>query len=162
MRTGRPRIDLSAYTHLFGVVPDREIAKLAGCTDQTVRNHRARYPNQSTPHAPPGRPTLDLSRYTHLMGVLSDSEIAKVAGCHRRTIYRHRRSLGIPSIRLLSPFRRLRWAFGRLPDIIIARLARLPRKKWGNATAYAIAVGCPTRRLKGWPGFTFRRSREAL
>ena len=157
MRTGRPRIDLSAYAHLVGVLPDSEVARMAGCTRQTVRNHRIR-PSSGMPttRAP------NLPKYRHLMGVVPDSEVARMAGCHLRTVWKYRHSLGIPSTRLLSPFRRFRWAFGRIPDVVISRLARLPRAQWSHSTSYARASGYPTRRIKGWPGFTFRRSREAI
>src|SRR5581483_9764527 len=76
----------------LGKRPDREIAKLAGCSIESVRRERAR--RKIGPH----RPTLRWTdKLVALLGKRPDAEVARIAGCSINAVEIERCRLGIPA-----------------------------------------------------------------
>lgn len=88
-----PRTWLLSARHLFGKVPDHEIARSLGVERTIVSKARRRLgiPFVRNDHQP-GRP---LTRVQPLLGKLSDREIARQMEIHFKTTGEARRALGI-------------------------------------------------------------------
>ena len=81
------------YRHLFGLVPDAEIAAMCGLSAVRVKVirqesgvRRSRAPSKVEP-------------YRHLLGTMTDGDIAAMIGCSERTVAGYRRRRGIVAYR---------------------------------------------------------------
>ncbi|MBN1336433.1 MAG: hypothetical protein JXB39_10775 [Deltaproteobacteria bacterium] len=101
---------LDAYVDKIGMVPDAEVAALAGVTRDAVRKWRERHgvplptvapePSRTAKH--PAEPvkakerTSTLDAFADKIGVLQDAEVAAMAGVARSTVVFYRKTRGIP------------------------------------------------------------------
>lgn len=76
-------------TELLGKIPDREVARISGCSLTTVRDRRNEL---GIPAAKPSR--IEIPR--EWLGVLPDREIARRVKCNYKTVSLRRKELGIP------------------------------------------------------------------
>jgi hypothetical protein len=116
-RNRRPS-KLDPYLDKVGVIPDREIAEIAGVTSENVRAYRKRRgipagwrgetadqvskpgkptkrPRKSAKSAKPRKSKLD--PYMDKVGVLPDAEVAAVAGVSAENVRAYRKRRGIPA-----------------------------------------------------------------
>lgn len=92
-RDGLGMIAWGKVEHLLGVIPDRTIAGLLGCSRRSVERQREKY------NIPPALKakiiTVDWERWDGLLGTMSDRSMAEKIGCPHVQVYRRRNQLGI-------------------------------------------------------------------
>ena len=97
---------IGPYAHLVGKRPDREVAELAGVTQEAVRMYRRRRrirmqgPGEVGPEAlarPPRKRRTRLAPYADLLGRLPDAEVAARAGVTAENVRSYRRRHNIPA-----------------------------------------------------------------
>ena len=102
-----PPPTLTAWLDQLGQRPDREIARLSGCSQSQVR--RERMERGIPAFVPPRRlpaTTFHGSRidpWLPMLGRLSDGEVARLAGCSGAAVSLYRRRRGIPAAREGGP-----------------------------------------------------------
>ncbi len=88
MRMGRPS-KLDRYKDKLGVLPDEEVAELAGVSMKTVFDYRGRLGLQRVPLKKKiYRRRID--PYIHMLGTVPDDEIAKLSGLSVSTVRKYR------------------------------------------------------------------------
>ena len=85
---------LDKFRDKIGVLTDREVATLAGCTPENVGIYRKKY-NIRRPYGQKGGYTDHVHALREKLGVLSDQEVAEIVGCHRKVVALVREELGI-------------------------------------------------------------------
>jgi hypothetical protein len=128
-RHGKGVTDWSVWDARLGTLPDNKLAKLAGCSEDTLINRRRRLGIQ-----PFTQRDIDWAKWDAELGRATDQDIAQKIGCTVKTVERRRGKLGIASYR--DSGRR-----GRIPD-------KIQWAKWdeelGRAPEWEVAkrIGC--------------------
>lgn len=78
-----PKINWAAYANLLGTMPDKKLAELIGCAENTVWKRR-----RDAGIAPFGgeKKAVPWDDISHLFGKISDAEIASLVGCSQSAI----------------------------------------------------------------------------
>ena len=149
---------LKKHRHLIGVTPDRELARIIGCSRATIWKYRQEHGIEAVPRQFPQSRRKDLSGVKHLIGVATDREVAKAAGCCTIVVRKYRQKHGIPTSKgIPSPFRRLKWAFGRIPDVTLARIVGYRGRDTTRAIHFSNSNRLPRLKIKDWAGVIFPR-----
>jgi len=130
---GMAKSKLDPFVHLLGVTPDADIARLAGCSRERVR--QVRY----VKGIPLGKvrgwhnllPQAAYDAVADLAGTLSDLEVAQRAGCSATIVQKYRRKHGIPRFPHHNP------AKTKFSDEHVALMGTMPDK----ALAKLMGVG---------------------
>lgn len=154
---------LDPFIHLLGTTPDADVARLAGCSRERVRQVRGIH-NILLPPENRGKHNLlapaVYEALARLAGTLTDAETARQAGCSERLVGNYRRQHGIkahPASYQRFPFTPEHLALmGVLSDRLVAEQAGCGlmtvfhyRKKHGIAQAYDGRRERKRKRLEG-------------
>lgn len=131
-----PKIDFDKYVNLLGTMPDKKLAELIGCAENTVWKRR-----RDAEIAPFGgeKKAVPWDDISHLIGKISDAEIASLVGCSQSAISMYKAKLNkISRKKSKNTLKENINLLGTMPDSAIAdkcgcteSLVALYRKKLG-------------------------------
>jgi hypothetical protein len=124
--TQKPRYNWDRVKDRIGVLPDRDIAQILGCTPTAVALYRKRHHIPGLPRSKHYR-TQNWDLVQDSLGIKRDSEIARQLGCSIASVIRYRKIHGIPSPPRKKHKTKYDWAsvddiIGRVPDREIAQI----------------------------------------
>jgi len=130
---GMAKSKLDPFVHLLGNTPDSEVAKLAGCSRERVRQVREvkGIPLACDKGWWARKPQAVYDAVAALAGTLSDVEVARRAGCSATIVQKYRRKHGIPRFPHHNP------AKTKFSDEHVALMGTMPDK----ALAKLMGVG---------------------
>lgn len=123
-RSGSKDVQIEAYFHLLGKVPDSEVARMSGVSVRTVASYRARndiggYDGPRRRPPPRGDRRSKVGAYDDLLGLVPDRVVAQIAGMSLGAVRNYRVKKGI------APAGRMRMA--EIDRILAAHRAGGPR-----------------------------------
>lgn len=130
------KIDFDKYVHLLGTMPDKKLAELIGCAENTIWKRR-----RDAGIAPFGgeKKAVPWDDISHLFGKISDAKIASLVGCSQSAISMYKAKINkISRKKSNNTLKENIDLLGTMPDSAIAdrcgcteSLVALYRKKLG-------------------------------